>query len=118
MTISATKAKELGRMVAAARARTGMSTRQLAPLLGISNSWITKLEQGQYLDPSPALLAKVVDVLDIDPQRVDRLMPGALAASLPSLRTYFRIKHAVTPAAAEQIARYADRLVDPPRSAA
>jgi transcriptional regulator with XRE-family HTH domain len=118
MGITATKAKELGTLVARARAKRGISTRKLAAQLDISNAWVSKLEAGLFLDPSPVLLARVAEVLGIEPSRIDELMPGAVADSLPGIRTYFRAKYDMTPEQVERIEQYIDRYVDPPRRAA
>jgi transcriptional regulator with XRE-family HTH domain len=118
MTMSATKAKELGALTARARARKGLTARKLAAQLGVSNSWVTKLEAGWFLDPSPSLMARLAEVLDIEPARIDELMPGVVADSLPGMRTYFRAKYDLTPEQVEQIAKYTDRFIDRDRRAA
>ena len=118
MALTPAKAKELGRLVAKARAKKGLSTRNLAVELGISNVWITKLEAGAFVDPSPALLAKLAEALDIEPSRIDRLMPGAVADSLPGMRTYFRAKYDLSPEQIARIAQYINRYVDRDQRAA
>ncbi len=118
MALTAAKAKELGRIVARARAKKGLSTRKLEAQLGVSNVWITKLEAGAFVDPSPALLAKLAEALDIEPRRIDRLMPGVVADSLPGMRTYFRAKYDLAPDQVARIEQYIDRYVDHDRSPA
>jgi transcriptional regulator with XRE-family HTH domain len=118
MALTVAKAKELGTLVANARAKRDISTRNLATELGISNVWITKLEAGVFFDPSPSLLAKLAEALDIEPNHIDRLMPGAVADSLPGMRTYFRAKYDLTPEQIERIEHYIDRYVDGDRRAA
>jgi transcriptional regulator with XRE-family HTH domain len=118
MTMSATKAKELGSLVARARARKGLSTRKLAAQIGVSNAWISRLESGWFLDPSPALLARLAEALDIEPEKIDELMPGAVADSLPGIRTYFRAKYDLSPEQVEQIVKYMGRYVSDDRRAA
>jgi len=118
MALTAAKAKKLGRLVARARARQGLSTRALASQLGISNVWVSKLEAGVFLDPSPSLLARVAEVLNIEPARIDRLMAGAVAESLPGMRLYFRAKYDLTPEQIEQMERYYRRYIEPDQRAA
>jgi transcriptional regulator with XRE-family HTH domain len=117
MSLTTAKAKELGELVAKARARKGVSTRKLEAEVGVSNVWITKLEAGVFLDPSPSLLAKLAEALDIEPRRIDRLMPGAVADSLPGMRTYFRAKYDMSPDDIAKVQRYIDRYVDRDRGA-
>jgi transcriptional regulator with XRE-family HTH domain len=116
--MTATKAKELGSLVARARAKKGLTARRLAAQLGVSNTWVTKLESGWFLDPSPAILARLAEALDIEPARIDELMPGAVADSLPGVRTYFRAKYDLSPDQVDQIVKYMDRYVDGDRRAA
>ena len=118
MSLTRVTAKELGLLVARARAKSGLSTRVLAAKLNISGAYITRLERGEYLDPSPALLTKLAEALDIEPGRIDRIMRGALSEGLPGMRTYFRAKYDLTPEQIEQIARYIDRYVDSDRRSA
>lgn len=118
MSLTATKAKELGRLIAFARRTKKFSTRKLAAQIGMSHSWVTKLEAGGILDPSPALLARIVEVLDIEPSRIEQLMPGAVASSLPGMRTYFRTKYNLAPEQVAKIEQYIDRYVERDRRAA
>lgn len=104
------QAKQLGRLVSRARLRRGFSVRGLAERLGISFSWLSKLEAGRYAEPSAELVVRVADELNISPARIDRLMRGAMSDGLPEPRVYFRAKLDLTPAQAEQVERYIKRL--------
>lgn len=110
MQLTPGRARELGRIVAVARARSGMSTRVLAARIHTSQAWVTKLEAGRYLDPSTGRLARLVEALDIEPSRIDLLTRGALSDSLPGMRTYFRAKYALTPRELDQVVRYVKGL--------
>ena len=112
MPLTRTRAKELGLLIAHARAKAGLSTRVLAGRLHISNAYVSRLESGEYLDPSPAVLTKLAEALDIEPGRLDRIMRGAIADGLPDMRMYFRAKYDLTSSDIERIAKYMSRYVD------
>lgn len=110
MSMTSTQAKELGRLIATARKRLDLSVRALAGLVDVSPTWITQLETAHYFDVSPDRLARLAQALDIEPARIDRLMKGAVADSLPEMRTYFRAKYNMTPEEIEKVQRYVDRM--------
>src|ERR1700733_1565734 len=90
MSLTVVQAKQLGAVVASARAKRGISLRALAAELGVGVSWLAELEAGKYLDPAPDRLAQLAGSLDIRPERIDRLTNGAMTEGLPELRVYFR----------------------------
>lgn len=110
MGMTPSQAKQLGTVVARARARKGLSLRELATELGVATAWIGFLEQGRYVDPAPDRLARIAEVLDIEPGRIDRLTKGAMTAGLPAPRAYFRAKYDLSAEQAEQVERYIERL--------
>ena len=110
MSMTPSQAKELGKLFGTARARSRKSVRDLGADLRVAYVWINRLERGDYLDPSPHRLARLAEVLDIDPARIDRIMRGGFSDSLPSMRTYFRAKTKLTPEQAAQVERYIERL--------
>ncbi len=110
MSITSTQARRLGTLIAQARARKGLSMRDMANQLGVSKGWVGELEHGRYLDPSPDRLARIAEALDIEPSRIDRLTEGTVADSLPGLRTYFRAKYDLTPEQIERVERYVERV--------
>lgn len=97
------QAEELGALIRETRLRQGLSYGKLAALSGTEKSWLHKLENGQRTDPHPALLARVVEALGLDPARIDRLSNDHLAESLPEVRTYFRSKEKLPMAALKEI---------------
>jgi transcriptional regulator with XRE-family HTH domain len=105
-----TQAKQLGAVIAKARAKKGLSIRELAAQLEVHASWVGFWEQGRYVDPAPDRLARIAELLDIEPVRMDRLTRGALSEGLPELGTYFRAKYDLTPEQIEQVQRYVRRL--------
>jgi transcriptional regulator with XRE-family HTH domain len=111
MAMTLLQAKQLGLLITKARGRKGVSLRELEARVGIGRSWLSYVEQGQYLErPAPDRLARLAEALDIDPMRIDRLTKGSMAESLPGIRTYFRAKYDMTPDQAAQIERYVKRL--------
>jgi transcriptional regulator with XRE-family HTH domain len=110
MSMTQSQATRLGQLIASARAEAGLSTRALAAELDVANGWITELENGRFLDPAADRLARLAEVLNIEPGRIDRLTKGAIVDGLPAPRTYFRAKFALTPEEAARVERYIDRL--------
>lgn len=110
MSMTTAQAKQLGTLIAKARARKDLTVRGLADLVGVNYSWIAQLEAGHYMDPSPDRLARLSEVLEIAPARIDRIARGAVADSLPGMRTYFRAKYDLTPEEAARVERYVQRL--------
>jgi len=113
MSITTIQARKLGTLIAKARARKGLSVREVAERLGVSKGWVGELEQGRYLDPSPDRLARLAEMLDIEPGRIDRITKGSVSGSLPGIRTYFRAKYDLTPDQIERVERYVRRLKGP-----
>jgi transcriptional regulator with XRE-family HTH domain len=118
MSMTAAQAKQLGTLIAKARARKGLSYRALALQLGVAYGWLAELEMGRFLDPAPDRLARLAEALDIEPARIDRITKGSMADSLPEVRTYFRAKYGLSPEQSEQIERYVERYIDPPEEQA
>jgi len=110
MSITTIQARQLGTLIAKARLRKGVPQTALAQQLDVATGWIAGVELGRYLDPSPDRLARLAEVLDIEPSRIDRITKGSVAGSLPGLRTYFRAKYDLTPEQIERVERYVRRL--------
>ena len=100
----------LGQMVAKARERKGFSTRQLAAATGLSTMWISDLERGRYEQPAPDRLARLGEVLDIDPSRIERITRTSVADALPGMRTYFRATTNLTTDQIDQLEDYVQQL--------
>lgn len=114
MSMTPSQARQLGSIFAKARARKGVSLRDLAWQVGVHTSWLGRLEHGDFADPAPDRLARVAEELDIEPERIDRITKGAVADGLPGMRTYFRAKYDLTPEQIEQVERYVKRLEKKP----
>lgn len=81
MSMTPTRAKQLGQLIARARKRHDLSVRALAGLVDVSPAWITDVERAKYLDVSPDRLARIAQVLDIEPARIDLLTGRSVSAS-------------------------------------
>jgi transcriptional regulator with XRE-family HTH domain len=104
------QAIQLGRLIARARTRKELSYRGLTELTGIAYPWIVKLERGKFRRPAPDRLTRLAEVLDIDPEHIDRVSRGHVSHSLPEVRTYFRAKYDLSPEAIGRVERLVARL--------
>lgn len=110
MSMTPKNAKQLGTLIAKARADKGLSLRALSAQLGVAVGWVARVESGDYANPSASRLAKLAEVLDIEPSRIEHLTQGAASYGLPEPRVYFRSKLDLTPEQAERVERYIERL--------
>lgn len=104
------QAKQLARLFKSARLTRKLSLRQLDELSGVSYGWIRRLESGTQLDLSSSKLTKVARVLEIPPERIDRITRGQVASDLPPIRTYFRAKYKLKTEEIQQIEEVFDRI--------
>jgi transcriptional regulator with XRE-family HTH domain len=104
------QARELGRLVKQARRARKLSLRALDELTGASYGWLSRLERGQMTAPAPSKLTKVAEVLDIPPERIDRITRGKVSSDLPAIRTYFRTKYKLNPQEITQIEEVFDQI--------
>lgn len=104
------QARKLGAIVNRARSRKGLSLREAAAKVGISYVWLNDLEGGRYSDPAPDRLARLAEVLGIDPVAIDRVNRDVLANSLPDVRTYFRAKEGLSPKQLDEVEATLQRL--------
>ena len=100
-----TQAERLGRMLAQARRNQGLSLRALAEQARVAFAWLYRVEHGMFNDPAPERLMRVVEVLGVDPERIDRVTKGHVSSSLPGVRTYFRSKYDLTTDEIDEIER-------------
>jgi transcriptional regulator with XRE-family HTH domain len=107
------QATQLGQMIAAARHRKGLSLRDLEQQVRVSRAWLGHLERGVSLSVPPDRLARLADVLELEPTELDRFTVDTMADSLPPLGTYFRAKYDMTPSEIDRLERYVRRLRGP-----
>ena len=58
--------KNIGEVINEAREKANLSQRQLAKLANINNSELSKIESGVRKEPSPKILRKISNVLDVN----------------------------------------------------
>lgn len=58
--------KSIGEIISEAREKKGLSQRQLAKLAKINNSELSKIESGIRKDPSPRILRKISNIIDVN----------------------------------------------------
>lgn len=97
------QAARLGRLLAQARRNKGMSLRTVAERAGVEHNWLTRVEQGRFNQPAPERITRVIEILGIDPERIDRITKGHVSNSLPGVRTYFRAKYDLNQEEIDQI---------------
>ncbi len=114
------QAQRLGQLILRARTRRGWSLAMLQEHTGIPDVWLNRVERGVYLQPAPERVAKLAEVLEIDPMAIDRASKNHLAQSLPTVRTYFRSTAQATPEQLDEIeaalAEIQTRHADPDHS--
>jgi transcriptional regulator with XRE-family HTH domain len=110
MSLTTTQARRLGTLIAGARLRKGFSQAALAEQLDVALGWVAGLESGRFFDPSNERLAKIAELLEIEPEQMERITKGRVRDSLPGLRIYFRAKYDLTPEEIDRVERYVERL--------
>ena len=58
--------KTIGEVIAEAREKAGLSQRELARLASVNNSELSKIESGIRKDPSPRILRKISNFIDVN----------------------------------------------------
>ena len=58
--------KTIGEVIAEAREKKGLSQRQLAKIAKINNSELSKIESGIRKDPSPKILRKISNIIEVN----------------------------------------------------
>jgi transcriptional regulator with XRE-family HTH domain len=104
--MTATDAERLGKLLATARARAGMSTIQLALGAGINQSNVVRLEQGRIARPKPELLQRLAEALDLP---LNELYAVA-GVPLPRLQPYLRASYGLSAQDAARAQAYIERL--------
>ncbi|MGA2454252.1 MAG: helix-turn-helix transcriptional regulator [Solirubrobacteraceae bacterium] len=99
------QAARLGRLLAQARRKKGLTLRAVAEVADVSHLWLSRVEQGFFNQPAPERISRVAEALDIDPERINRITKGHVANNLPGVRTYFRSKFDLTPGEIDEIER-------------
>ena len=105
------QAKQLGRLIAAARKKKRWSLRRLQAKTGIPLTWLAELETGVYRRPAPDRLGLVVEVLGMPIKPVDQLVGGSLGAQMSDWRLALRLNYGLTPEETQQVEDFVKVLV-------
>jgi len=103
--MAARQPQNLGALLRTARLEAGLSIRQVAKLADINHSYLTKLETGQYDNPSAVHLQRLADVLELDPSDLLSFIGVEPASTLPPPRVYFRRKFGLSQTQADHLSR-------------
>src|SRR5690348_18490972 len=89
----------LGSFVRQARERAGLSLRNLEAIVGVSRQLLLRLEHDQLDNPSPALLHRLAQALELDSDDLFAFVGYRPSEKLPSLTPYLRAKYRPPPEA-------------------
>lgn len=96
----------LGQYITAAREAKSWSLRELARRIGVHYSYITRIEQGHYSKPSPEILKRLANALEVPDEDLFALAGHELPENLPSFPAYLRSKYEMSTEAAKQLTDY------------
>ena len=83
--------KNIGEVITEAREKANLSQRQLAKLANINNSELSKIESGVRKEPSPKILRKISNVLDVNYSDLMYMIGLGIEVSLlnPFIKDYY-----------------------------
>jgi len=87
------QAKEFGSFVRERREAAGMSTRELAAMVGVDMSRIVRWELGQVASPRVETVDRLARALNVPPADLMTLAGYPVTKGLPGLRPYMRAKY-------------------------
>jgi transcriptional regulator with XRE-family HTH domain len=80
-------------MLRAKREAEGLTITQLASELGISRTYLSRLERGEYAHPSVKILSHMADRFDVRHEDLYALADYMRPTELPGFGPYLRAKH-------------------------
>jgi transcriptional regulator with XRE-family HTH domain len=104
---------DLATTLAKLRERAALSVRDLEDISGVSRSVISRVERGEYLQPTPSTLTRLAAGLNVDASEllVAAGYTATKAEALPNMRVYLRSKYGHLSAEDRQrLARLLDEL--------
>jgi transcriptional regulator with XRE-family HTH domain len=102
----------LGEYLRVERERAELSQRQLAKLAGLHYSYLARLESGENDHPSPEMVQRIADVLELDPTDLYAYIGVVVPKGLPDLAPYLRAKYHMGDAQIREMAEHLRRLAD------
>jgi transcriptional regulator with XRE-family HTH domain len=100
----------LAEYLRAERERAGISQRQLASRVGIHNSYLARLENGETAHPSADLLQRIADMLEISSTDLLAFIGVKPPEGLPELAPYLRAKYHLSDESIREMAGHMRRL--------
>jgi transcriptional regulator with XRE-family HTH domain len=97
---------KLGAYIKAQREALGISQRRLAQRTEIHHSYLARMEAGDYSQPSPAVLHRIAEALDLEPEDLFALAGHTVPNELPSFAPYLRAKYEISDQAARELTDY------------
>ncbi|HUC89335.1 MAG TPA: helix-turn-helix transcriptional regulator [Patescibacteria group bacterium] len=105
--------QKLGETLKHKREHMGWSIRELARRTDLSDTTVMRIEQGLRAAPSPDVLAKLAETLELSLADLYTLAGYAVPADLPSMPAYLRVKYRNLPQPArDELNNYLERLKD------
>src|SRR5205823_5564374 len=86
-------AKRFGEWLRSRRHEAGLSTTQLAKVVGITDGTITRIEQGAIAAPAPDKLSRIAEALGLSLADVYAMAGYTITDELPSFQPYLRRKY-------------------------
>jgi transcriptional regulator with XRE-family HTH domain len=83
----------LGLLLKARREAADLSLHQLSVRTGVTSQYLSRLERGQYANPSLRVLTQLARNLDIRAEDLYAITGCILPVDLPSFSPYLRAKH-------------------------
>lgn len=83
----------LGKLIRSRRQDAGLSLTQLASELGVSRPYLSRLERGEYTNPSSKVLTQLIRRFDLNVDDVYALSGNMFPEDLPNYGPYLRAKH-------------------------
>lgn len=104
------KPATLAEYLRTAREQAGISQRQLASRVGIHNSYLARLESGEWPSPSADVLQRIAEVLEISSADLFAFIGIAPPEGLPEFAPYLRAKYHLSDDEIRRMTIYLRRL--------
>ncbi len=102
-------ALRLGELLKSGRAAAGLTLTEAAARMGVSRTYLSRLERAEYLHPSMALLGRMAQVLNMRIEDLYAVAGQIPPTDLPSLGPYLRAMHPDWPSEAiVEVAKFCD----------
>lgn len=104
---------KLGKILQRKRESLGLSIKGLAREIGMTDTTVMRMEQGQIASPRPDLLAKLAERLDLSLAELYASIGYTVPNDLPSMPAYLRAKYPDLPTPArKELSDYLKKLKD------